>query len=59
MTIESHYQYLEEEVKKKEADIQDKERQQQLLRDAITMDRKLLKIMQEGLERMKAKSDQK
>jgi hypothetical protein len=53
MTIETHYQYLEEEVKKKEEQIQDKQSQIDLLKDGIATDKALLKIMKVGLEKVK------
>lgn len=62
MTIESQYQSLEEEVNKKTEEIFAKEQQLSLLKEGITRDKKLLKIMQDGLESMKnrmPKSEQK
>lgn len=59
MTTESQITYLEEQVKIKESEIQEKERNLDILKDGIVMDKQLLKIMRNGLERMKAKSDQK
>ena len=45
MTIESQYQSLEEEVNKKTEEIFAKEQQLSLLKEGITRDKKLLKIM--------------
>lgn len=55
MTLESHYQYLEEEVKKKEDQIQDKQAQIDILKEGIATDKALLKIMKTGLEKAKAR----
>lgn len=53
MNIESYYKSLEEEVDKKLSEISDKEKQAELLKEGIIRDKKLLKIMKEGLEKMK------
>ena len=55
MTIESQYQSLEEEVNKKTEEIFAKEQQLSLLKEGITRDKKLLKIMTDGLESMKSR----
>jgi peptidoglycan hydrolase CwlO-like protein len=56
MTIESQIQSLQEEVDKKTVDIQEKEQQINLLKESVSRDKKLLKIMSEGLESMKARA---
>lgn len=53
MNIESYYKSLEEEVDKKLSEISDKEKLAELLKEGIIRDKKLLKIMKEGLEKMK------
>lgn len=56
MTIESQIQSLQEEADKKQNDIQEKETQINLLKESVNRDKKLLKIMSEGLENMKARA---
>jgi peptidoglycan hydrolase CwlO-like protein len=56
MTIETQIQSLQEEVDKKQSAIQEKETQINLLKESVNRDKKLLKIMSEGLESMKARA---
>jgi 5'-3' exonuclease len=55
MTPESHIQSLEEEIGKKRAEIEAKEKQMALLKEGITTDKAVLKIYEKGLDKMKAK----
>lgn len=55
MTIESQYQSLEEEVNRKQEELFRKEQAFNILKEGITRDKKLLKILQDGLESMKGR----
>jgi hypothetical protein len=55
MTQETHIQHLEEEIKAIEATISDKEKNIDLLKIGVDIDKKKLKIMRDGLVKLRNK----